>query len=199
MGPRTTQGARVREATWEQSGHDWTECDEFRFQRPYADEMKSSRGEAERQDGMLPNFASVAIAERELFGQRDRSLRWLESFARKHSVELARTPADLESLEDLYFRLFEDGGGWLMRRNRSTFEFAMGVFLGAVAVAHGAQWSVYESPFAPGHFGLAVSRGLLTVVLNEYGTGWDRRPNNRRRRLLRRDYDKNFGESNRLR
>ena len=157
--------------------------------------MKSSRGEAERQDGMLPEFASAAIAERELFGRRDRSLRWLESFAREHSLELAQKPADLESIEDLYFELFGDGADWLMRRNRSAFEFAMGVFWGAVAVAHGAHWSVYESPFAPGHFGLAVSRGLLTVVLNEYGTGWDRRPNNRRHRLLRRDYDKNFGES----
>jgi hypothetical protein len=155
--------------------------------------MKSSQGEAVRQDGMLPKFTSVATAERELFALRDRSLSWLESFARSHSVELTQDPSDLESLEDLYFRLFGDGGGLLMGRNRSTFELGMGVFWGAVAVAHGARWSIYESPFAPSHFGLAVTRGFLTVVLNKYGTDWNRRPNNRRHRLLRREYDKDFG------
>jgi hypothetical protein len=77
----------------------------------------------------------------------------------------------LESLEDLYFRLFGDGGGLLMGRNRSTFELGMGVFWGAVAVAHGARWSIYESPFAPSHFGLAVTRGFLTVVLNKVRHG----------------------------
>ena len=71
----------------------------------------------------------------------------------------------------------------------------MGIFWGAVAVNDGAHWTIYESPYAAGHFGLAVTRGLLTVVLNQYATAWNRRPNNLRHRLLRREYDKYFGQT----
>ncbi len=69
----------------------------------------------------------------------------------------------------------------------------MGFFFGAVAVREGAAWTVYESPFAPGHFGLAVERGPVTVVLNRLGRDWERRPDNKRRRLLRRMYERFLG------
>ena len=68
--------------------------------------MNSNRAEAERQDGMLPKFTSVVAAERELYAKRDRSLRWLESYTRRNSLELTQSRGDLESLEDLYFQLF---------------------------------------------------------------------------------------------
>ena len=155
--------------------------------------MRSNLAEGRRQDGLLGRYASADLAERELFAKRDHSLRWLADLARKHSVELGEQPADLQGVEDLYFKLFGEAAGGSARRDRSTFEFAMAVFWGAVAVAHGATWEVYESTFAPGHFGLAVSRGLLTVVLDARCSGWDRRPNNKRRELLRREYDKTFG------
>jgi hypothetical protein len=157
--------------------------------------MRSNLAEAQRQDGLLGRYATAVDAERKLFAKRDRSLRWLADLARKHAVELGDQPADLQAVEDLYFKLFGEGAGWLRRRDRSTFESAMGVFWGAIAVAHGATWEVYESPFAPGHFGLAVSRGLLTVVLDARCSGWDRRPNNKRRELLRREFDKTFGRA----
>ena len=155
--------------------------------------MRSNLAEARRQDGLLGRYESAVVAQRELFVQRDQSLRWLADLARKHSVELGDRPADLQAVEDLYFELFAEGAAWLTRRDRSRFEYAMAVFWGAVAVAHGAAWDVYESSFAPGHFGLAVSRGRLTVVLDARCSGWDRRPNNKRRNLLRREYDKTFG------
>jgi len=155
--------------------------------------MRSNLAEAQRQDGLLGRYASAEVAERKLFAKRDHSLRWLADLARKHSVELGDQPADLQAVEDLYFKLFGEGAGWLTRRDQPTFEYAMAVFWGAVAVAHGATWGVYESTFAPGHFGLAVSRGLLTVVLDARCSGWDRRPSNKRRDLLRREYGKTFG------
>jgi len=155
--------------------------------------MRSNLAEAQRQDGLLGRYSSAVVAERKLFAKRDDSLRWLADLARKHSVQLGDQPADLQAVEDLYFELFSEDAGWLRRRDRSTFEYAMAVFWGAVAVAHGATWEVYESAFAPGHFGLAVSRGLLTVVLDARCSGWDQRPNNKRHELLRREYDKTFG------
>jgi hypothetical protein len=144
---------------------------------------------------MLARYASAVVAERELFAKREHSLRWLVELASRHSVELTDQPADLQAVEDLYFKLFVDGAAWSIRRDQATFESAMAVFWGAVAAAHGATWTVYESAFAPGHFGLAVTRGLVSVVLDEHCSGWDKRPNNKRHELLRREYDKWFGRA----
>lgn len=157
--------------------------------------MRSNLAEAQRRDGLLARYASAALAERELFAKRDQSLRWLAELAHKSSLELTHQPADLQAVEDLYFKVFVEGAGWSMRRDQATFESAMAMFWGAVAVAHGATWTVYESPFAPGHFGLAVTRGLVSVVLDEHCSGWDKRPNNKRHELLRREYDKWFGRA----
>lgn len=155
--------------------------------------MWSNRAEADRQDGALPAFGSVTAAERELLRLRDRSLEWLDELLRARGLGLERKPTALETLEDVYFELFVDGRDVLIRRHRPAFEAAMGYFFGAVAAHEGANWTVYESPFAPGHFGLAVQRGRLTVVLNRLGEDWARRPHNKRRRLLRREYDRFFG------
>ena len=132
-------------------------------------------------------------AEQELLRLRDRSLGWLDEFTRKGGVALRHEPAALETLEDLYFKLFVDDAGVLAQHHRAAFESAMGFFFGAVAVHEGATWTVYESPFAPGHFGLAVQRGLVTVILNKRCENWAHRPRNKRRRLLRREYDRFLG------
>jgi hypothetical protein len=153
----------------------------------------SNRAEAHRQDSALPAFESARVAERQLLALRDRSLGWLDEFARKRGVALPHERAGLETLEDLYFRVFVDDRGLLVRRHRSAFESAMGFFFGAVAAREGATWTVQESPFAPGHFALGVQRGQVTVLLNKLGQGWERRPNNERRRLLRREYERFFG------
>ena len=155
--------------------------------------MRTNLPEAERQDGKLPAFASPEVAEHELFAKRDDSLRWLEGFVRRRGTELTYEPGALDSLERLYFELWGGGVASRVRGNRSSFESAMGVFWGAVAVAQKrATWTIYESPFAPNHFGLAVTRGGVTVVLNAFGTDWNRRPGNTRRNLLRRIYKKWF-------
>jgi hypothetical protein len=155
--------------------------------------MKTNLPEAQRQDSQLPTFPSIEVAEWELFAMRDESLRWLDQFARKKGRELKYDPDALASLEDLYFEQWDGTFASRLRRNRPTFEFAMGMFLGAVAVGeHRATWTIYESPFAKNHFGIGVTRRNLTVVLNSLGSRWDRRPGNKRRRLLRRMYDRFF-------
>lgn len=155
--------------------------------------MRSNLAEAQRRDSSLARYVSPVVAERELFAKRDQSLRWLTELARGHSVQLTDQPADLQSVEGLYFKLFGASASESLPRDRSMFESAMAVFFGAVAVAHGATWTVYESAFAPGHFGLAVKRGPVSVVLDEHCSGWDKRPNNKRHELLRREYHKWFG------
>ena len=154
--------------------------------------MKTNLPEAQRQDSRLPTFPSIEVAERELFAMRDESLRWVDEFARNKGRELKYEP-DALALEDLYFEQWDGSFAARLRRNRPTFEFAMGMFLGAVAVGeHRAAWTIYESPFAKNHFGIAVRRRNSTVVLNSLGSRWDRRPRNERRRLLRRMYDRFF-------
>jgi hypothetical protein len=72
----------------------------------------------------------------------------------------------------------------------------MGMFWGAVAVAdRGATWTVYESPFVVGHYGIAVAKGNSSVVLNALGNHWDRKPGNKRHRRLRELYDQIIGRA----
>src|SRR5438874_11461964 len=97
--------------------------------------MKTNLTEAQRQDSQLPTFPSIDVAERELFAVRDKSLRWLGEFARKRGRELNYEPDALVSLEALYFEQWDGTFASRLRRNRPALEFAMGMFLGAVAVS----------------------------------------------------------------
>jgi hypothetical protein len=156
--------------------------------------MGKNLPEAERRDGELPTFASRESAERELFSKRDESLRWLSEFARGRGKKLPLEPRALETLEDLYFEVRDGGLASRFRADRARFEFAMGMFWGAVAVAdRGAGWTIYESPFVGGHYGISVTKGSSSVVLNGLGNHWDRKPGNKRHRRLRELYDQIIG------
>ena len=156
--------------------------------------MRTNLPEAQRKDGELPTYGSREIAERELFAIRDQSLRWLAEFARARGKDLKLEPSALQSIEDLYFEVWDGGFLSRLRGDRDKFELAMGMFWGAVAVAHhGATWSVYESPFVPNRFGVAVERKNTSVVLNGLGTRWAQRPGNKGRRGLRQLYDQIIG------
>ena len=158
--------------------------------------MRTNLPVAQRQDGELPAFASRESAERELFSMRDESLRWLREFARARGKDLPPQPRALETLEDLYFELWGGGLAAQFRGGRAKFEFAMGMFWGAVAVAdRGASWTIYESPFVQGHYGISVTKGSSSVVLNAMGNKWDRKPRNERHRRLRELYDQIIGRA----
>lgn len=152
--------------------------------------MWTNLPEAQRKDRELPTFASREVAERELFVMRDESLRWLDEFARRRGKALKREPSDLQSVEDLYFEVWDGSLASRFRGDRVKFELAMGMFWGAVAVAqHRFSWTVHESAFVPNHFGVAVARENVSVVLNGIGARWDRRPGNKERKRLRQLYD----------
>jgi hypothetical protein len=107
--------------------------------------MRRNLPEAQRKDGELPTFPSREIAERELFAMRDESLGWLTQFARARGKKLELEPRALQSVEDLYFEIWNGGFLSRLRGDREKFELAMGMFWGAVAVAQDrASWSVRE-------------------------------------------------------
>jgi hypothetical protein len=158
--------------------------------------MRSNLWVAQRKDGELPTFESKETAERDLFSKRDASVEWLIKLAAGRHKVLPFEPRALETLEDLYFELWDGGLASRFRGDRARFEFAMGMFWGAVAVAAaGASWTIYESPFVPGHYGVSVSKGGSSVVLNGLGTHWDRKPGNSRHRRLPELYDQIMGRA----
>ena len=123
----------------------------------------------------LPRFGSHAEAEVALTKRRDQALADLQS-----KVEvLDFTPESLKALE---VEALRSGA-------QSIPPDQIGYYLGEVYCrSAGFKWIVSESPFAPGHYEIGVSRGLTTIMLTKGRTLTLER--NKRMQSLWKDYQR---------
>jgi len=102
----------------------------------------------------LPSFSSQPEAEAALIKRKDRALADLQS-------KLGKLDFTPESLKVLEAEALQSGV-------LSIPPDQIGSYLGEVYCrSAGFNWVVSESPFAPGHYEIGVSRGLVTIMVTK--------------------------------
>lgn len=138
----------------------------------------------------LPRFSNLAEAEPALFRERDRVLDLLRAASRvRPGFAFDLSPASLKQLEPWYFSSVEGPGAEAAGLDRTTLEWAVAMYFGAVVVQHCPPfaWVVTEFPFLAGRYEIGIERPLYRRSLT-LGIDLTARPNNRRQQSLWRDY-----------
>ena len=145
----------------------------------------------------LKGFKSSAAAERYLFSCRDHLLRRLEKICKRHpAFSPSYTVESLKQIEKWYFDLCDKNGFRLVGSTQDEFESILSVYFGEVVVRNksDARWVITEYPFSPQKYELMVNRGLFSMSILEKFHGLSTKPNNKRRNLMFREYNRFFGK-----
>jgi hypothetical protein len=145
---------------------------------------------ARQHAGGLPQFGSLADAERTLFARREHLIRRLrQAAASLPEVQLDYSPESLKRLEAWYFRLLSDSFD-AVGIGREEFEQAVSMYLGEVLTKNitRVEWSVTQSVFAPGRYEIGVGRPRVFGLMLTGRTNLEMIPNNKRHQSMWRSF-----------
>lgn len=143
----------------------------------------------------LREFSNISQAENYFIAHKDSLLNRLRSASTQSSVFFPDyTVESLKRIEQWYFDLYEENAFGKIGLSQKEFECMMSVYWGEVIIKnHGdAKWIVEEYPFVQGKYELLVNKGLINVSIGEHFCDLYKRPNNKRKNILFREYNKYF-------
>lgn len=146
----------------------------------------------------LKTFHEVSEAEKYFFSQKEYLLNKLETVCERGSDFFPDYSVDsLKRLERWYFDLYEKKGFHKLGVAKNEFESMMSVYFGEVVVKNveDAKWIVEEYAFTKNKYYLLVNRGGLSMAIMSIRSMFynhDQAPNNKRRNLIFREYNKYF-------
>lgn len=141
----------------------------------------------------LKKFKNKSEAEKYFFSYKAMLLEKFETICTHKSCFLPDYTVDsLKRIEKWYFELFERNEFDQIGFTRHVFEDVMSVYFGEVVVKNhaDAQWLVEEYAFAKKKYQLLLNRGGLNMAHS--CRDWYKEPNNKRKNLLYREYNKYF-------
>lgn len=143
----------------------------------------------------LPSFKNQRKAEKYFMKFINEHLQILDKlseeskeFIMDYSVE------SLKKIELWYFKLYQTIQFSEIGIDRYDFERCIAVYFGEVAVRNikGAKWIVTEYAFTSGKFEFGVNLGLMTRMLFSSFSDLYKRPNNKRKQCVYREFNKDF-------
>jgi hypothetical protein len=139
-------------------------------------------------DSAWPACDSQGDAERLWFAQRDFNLNTLHTWSvASGRFNVDETPESLKTVEEWYFDAASQEG---LPATPAVVHMLLGFYFGQVLVSSAKfTWVVRESAFVPGHYGIGVTKGLVTIMLSD-GMPPDPPERNKRRLSLYRQYKK---------
>ena len=143
----------------------------------------------------LKKFKDAEQAERYFLARKDKLLKKFEKNCAKHSLFLPDYSVEsLKKLEKIYFNLCESDGFAGAGFTKKEFESAASAYFGEVVVRNNpeAKFEARAFPFSEGKYEFYVSKGLLSMAIDDKFRDLDKRPDNVRRNSIFREYNKYF-------